>query len=66
MVPPFLAYYGVQSHNVSLVKEAYEQCRFYRQYLRPEGQGAWKHVMLGDWQDAGLWATGNGWAAAGE
>ena len=22
--------------------------------------------MLGDWQDPGLWATGNAWAAAGE
>ena len=66
MVPPFLAYYGVMSHNTSLVEEAYNQLKLYRKYLAASGSNALRHVVLGDWQDNGLWATGNGWAAAGE
>ncbi|GAA5855095.1 hypothetical protein JCM3766R1_003679, partial [Sporobolomyces carnicolor] len=64
MVPPFLAYYGVMSHNTSLVEEAYNQLKLYRKYLAASGSNALRHVVLGDWQDNGLWATGNGWAAA--
>ncbi|GAA5889729.1 hypothetical protein JCM6882_004302 [Rhodosporidiobolus microsporus] len=64
MVPPLLAYYGVATSNADLVREAYTQCRLYRQYLKGS-TGAWKHIVLGDWQDNGLWNTGNGWAAAG-
>ncbi|GAA5846894.1 hypothetical protein JCM5353_004848 [Sporobolomyces roseus] len=65
MVPPFLAYYGVMSNNVSLLEEAVTQCKLYQKYLSSESSGALRHVVLGDWQDNGLWATGNGWAAAG-
>jgi rhamnogalacturonyl hydrolase YesR len=66
MVPPFLAYYGVMSHNTSLLEEAYTQLKLYRNYLASDSSAALRHVVLGDWQDNGLWATGNGWAAAGE
>lgn len=65
MVPPFLAYYGVMSNNVSLLEEAVTQCKLYQKYLSSESSGALRHIVLGDWQDNGLWATGNGWAAAG-
>lgn len=65
MVPPFLAYYGVMSQNTSLVEEAYHQLKLYRNYLASDSSKALRHVVLGDWQDNGLWATGNGWAAAG-
>ncbi|GAA5898067.1 uncharacterized protein JCM6883_000913 [Sporobolomyces salmoneus] len=65
MVPPFLAYYGVMSHNSSLVEEAFTQLKLYRNYLSTPDSKALRHVVLGDWQDNGLWATGNGWAAAG-
>ncbi|BGP21027.1 hypothetical protein JCM10213_003207 [Rhodosporidiobolus nylandii] len=64
MVPPLLAYYGVATDDADLVKEAFTQCKLYRSYLKSSG-GAWKHIVLGSWQDEGLWNTGNGWAAAG-
>ncbi|GAA5831677.1 hypothetical protein JCM11251_000791 [Rhodosporidiobolus azoricus] len=64
MVPPLLAYYGVATSNSDLIREAWNQCRLYRQYLKGS-TGAWKHIVLGGWQDNGLWNTGNGWAAAG-
>ncbi|VDB85602.1 unnamed protein product [Peniophora sp. CBMAI 1063] len=65
MAPPFLAYYGALQNDYSLVKEAYNQIWLYRYTLRDENTGLWRHVALGDWQDNNLWATGNGWAAAG-
>ncbi|KAI0740138.1 Six-hairpin glycosidase-like protein [Earliella scabrosa] len=64
MVPPFLAYYGVLTENQTLVQQAYDQCRLYRQYL-VDDSGMWKHIVLGNFQDEGHWTTGNGWAAAG-
>lgn len=63
-VPPFLAYYGVATQNRSLVLEAYDQITLYRSYLRTSS-GSWKHVVQGDFTDAGLWSTGNGWVAHG-
>ncbi|GAA5944324.1 uncharacterized protein JCM15063_006559 [Sporobolomyces koalae] len=65
MVPPFLAYYGVTSRNTSLLDAAYTQCRLYRQYLLSPSIGLWKHIVLGNTPDLGLWSTGNGWAANG-
>ncbi|KAI8976355.1 Six-hairpin glycosidase-like protein [Trametes punicea] len=66
MVPPFLAYYGVLTQNQSLVQQAYDQCRLYRQYLVDEKAGGmWRHIVLGQNTDSGHWSTGNGWAAAG-
>ncbi|KAL1742519.1 hypothetical protein HDZ31DRAFT_84088 [Schizophyllum fasciatum] len=66
MVPPAFAYQGVLSGNVSYVQEAYHQIALYRDYLRdPAAGGLWRHIVHGDWTDAGHWATGNGWAAAG-
>ncbi|CAL1701771.1 unnamed protein product [Somion occarium] len=67
MVPPFLAYYGVLTDNQTLVREAYNQIKLYRDYLRDDGaNGLWKHVLLGSsGNDEGHWSTGNAWAAAG-
>ncbi|GAA5881481.1 hypothetical protein JCM1840_001104 [Sporobolomyces johnsonii] len=66
MVPPFLAYTGALNSNATLLQTAYDQCRLYRQYLLdPAGTGLWRHIVLGSAPDAGLWATGNGWAANG-
>ncbi|KAF9018281.1 Six-hairpin glycosidase [Hymenopellis radicata] len=67
MVPPFLAYYGVLTSNESLVSEAYNQIKLYRDHLRDtDANNLWKHVMLGRGGiDEGHWSTGNGWAAAG-
>ncbi|KAK4047085.1 hypothetical protein OIV83_005648 [Microbotryomycetes sp. JL201] len=65
MVPPFLAYYGTVNQNSSLIQEAYDQCRLYRQYLRTPETNLWQHILWGAHPDPGLWATGNGWAAAG-
>ncbi|GAA5978549.1 hypothetical protein JCM5350_003136 [Sporobolomyces pararoseus] len=65
MVPPFLAYYGVMSQNTSLLEEAFNQLKLYRTYLASDSSKALRHVVLGDWQDNGLWATGAGWASAG-
>ncbi|KAJ6547575.1 Six-hairpin glycosidase-like protein [Mycena capillaripes] len=71
MVPPFLAYYGVLTGNTTLINEAYNQIKLYRNYLRDtSAKNLWKHIVLGtDSADAandeGHWSTGNGWAAAG-
>lgn len=64
MVPPFLAYYGVLTRNESLLLEAYNQIRIYRDELA-DGTGMWQHVRHGSWEDKGHWSTGNGWAAMG-
>ncbi|PFH46369.1 hypothetical protein AMATHDRAFT_70070 [Amanita thiersii Skay4041] len=67
MVPPFLAYYGVLTRNRTLLLEAYNQIKLYRNYLRDSHAGGlWKHVLLGaSGNDEGHWSTGNAWAAAG-
>ena len=72
MVPPFLAYYGVLTANESLVKEAYNQIKLYRSYLRdgyndPKNSALWRHIVMGSEiaPDPGHWSTGNAWAAAG-
>ncbi|KAJ6596905.1 Six-hairpin glycosidase-like protein [Mycena vulgaris] len=70
MVPPFLAYYGLLTSNATLISEAYNQIKLYRNYLRdPDADNLWKHIVLGTTSDsandAGHWSTGNGWAAAG-
>ncbi|KAK4056061.1 hypothetical protein OIO90_002792 [Microbotryomycetes sp. JL221] len=65
MVPPFLAMYGVVSSSQSALDEAVSQCQKYREALRDPTTGLWQHVVLGAWQDNGLWATGNAWAAHG-
>ncbi len=62
MVPPFLAYYGVITRNRTIVGEAYNQVKLYRQYLRDPRQGMWRHVVLGTSgdqpNDPGFWSTG--------
>ncbi|KAJ7172464.1 Six-hairpin glycosidase-like protein [Mycena filopes] len=71
MVPPFLAYYGVLTGNKTLLNEAYNQIKLYRNYLRDtKAKNLWKHIVLGNdttdgGNDEGHWSTGNGWAAAG-
>ncbi|KAJ7109388.1 Six-hairpin glycosidase-like protein [Mycena epipterygia] len=71
MVPPFLAYYGVLTGNTTLITEAYNQIKLYRNYLRDtSAKNLWKHIVLGNdtsdgANDEGHWSTGNGWAAAG-
>jgi len=68
MVPPFIAYFGAHQPGDAetwLLQAAYDQCRLYRNYLQDPTTKLWKHIRLGSWQDNNLWATGNGWAAAG-
>lgn len=69
MVPPFLAYYGAHTNNETLLREAVNQCRKYRQIMRANTtepyQGTWHHIIGPQSQDLGLWSTGNAWAAAG-
>lgn len=60
MAPPFIAYYGALqggSNGLDLLREAYNQCKLYRQYLSDES-GLWKHIVLGNWQDNNHWGTG--------
>ncbi|AFR94210.1 hypothetical protein C343_02279 [Cryptococcus neoformans C23] len=65
MVPPFLAYYGALHNNQTLLQQAYQQCKLYRDGLR-QSNGLWIHITGGNGTtDPNLWATGNGWAAAG-
>lgn len=65
MVPPFLAYAGALTSNLTLLTEAHTQCALYRQGLQDGPSKLWRHVALGDYTDPNLWATGNGWAAYG-
>ena len=60
MVPPFLAYYGADTQNASVLLQSYTQCQLYRQVLQPSSGGAWMHIMGPQNQDTGLWSTGNG------
>lgn len=61
MVPPFLAYYGVITKNRSLLTDAFNQIRLYRNYLLDNStNGLWKHIVLGTIipPDYGHWSTG--------
>ncbi|KAJ4345333.1 uncharacterized protein N0V89_011463 [Didymosphaeria variabile] len=64
MVPPFLAYTGVATSNLTLLKEAAIQAKLYRDVLI-QPSGVWMHITGPEVQDYELWSTGNGWAAAG-
>jgi rhamnogalacturonyl hydrolase YesR len=64
MVPPFLAYYGVATSSLSVLKEAAQQCKDYHDAL-VQPSGPWLHIIGNHTQDRALWSTGNGWAAAG-
>ena len=63
MVPSFLAYYGADTQNASVLLQSYAQCQLYRQVLQHSSSGAWMHIIGAQNQDTGLWPTGNGWAA---
>ncbi|KAF7297380.1 hypothetical protein MIND_00971500 [Mycena indigotica] len=78
MAPPFIAYFGADTNNESLVETAYRQCGFQREVLlfqsdsktpSPAGSsatnGLWQHIIGPQSADHGLWSTGNAWAAAG-
>ncbi|KAK7050887.1 hypothetical protein VNI00_004999 [Paramarasmius palmivorus] len=69
MLPPFLANYGVLTQNESLISDAYQQIKLYRDNLRDtKANNLWKHIVTpngGGGSDNGHWSTGNGWAAAG-
>lgn len=65
MVPPFFAYYGVETQNKTLVEEAYNQIKAYRDGLRHADNNLWQHIIYNENIDDGLWGTGNAWAAAG-
>ncbi|KAF9039464.1 hypothetical protein BDZ89DRAFT_945434 [Hymenopellis radicata] len=65
MAPPFLAFYGADTQNASLIYEGYNQCKLYREVLQSTGTGAWSHIIGPQSYDPGHWSTGNGWAAAG-
>jgi hypothetical protein len=66
MAPPFIAYYGLDQSNASLIEVAVEQCKLYREVLlSPMYPSLWKHIVGNLHPDAGHWSTGNAWAAAG-
>ena len=78
MVPPTLAYWAVQTDNVTLLDVAIQQCNLYHDVLgipanksgNPtpwNAAGLWQHILGppdGN-NDHGIWSTGNAWAAAG-
>jgi rhamnogalacturonyl hydrolase YesR len=64
MAPPFLAYHGVVTDNVSLLRYAANQCKLYKDILGTS-RGPWKHITGPEARDDGLWSSGNGWAVAG-
>lgn len=78
MVPPALAYWAVQTNNVTLLDIAVRQCILYGDVLGVpasesggnspwDAAGLWHHIIGppdGN-NDNGIWSTGNAWAAAG-
>lgn len=64
MAPPFLAYQGVATNDLSLLRESVRQIRLYRQVLQDTETGLWTHIA-GTTPDKGAWSTGNGWVLAG-
>ncbi|KAF9477342.1 hypothetical protein BDN70DRAFT_810886 [Pholiota conissans] len=80
MAPPFMAYYGVATHNASILKAAADQCILYQKILVANttvaspspptthpitASGLWTHILGPINNDPGIWSTGNAWAAAG-
>jgi rhamnogalacturonyl hydrolase YesR len=78
MAPPFIAYFAAASNNASLLETAYRQCGLYREVIllgsdastfsppnSSTTNGLWHHIVGPQSADAGLWSTGNGWAAMG-
>jgi rhamnogalacturonyl hydrolase YesR len=69
MVPPFLAYYAADTGDANMLRETVRQIGLYRDILRFTSNdtydGLWMHIIGPQNQDTGLWASGNGWAAAG-
>ncbi|WAQ88861.1 hypothetical protein PtA15_10A282 [Puccinia triticina] len=65
MAPPFLAFYGAQTSNATLLEIAYNQAKQYRTILRNGKIKVWEHIKDGSFEDRNFWSTGNGWAAAG-
>lgn len=78
MVPPTLAYWAVQTNNVTMLNVAIEQCNLYRDVLGisvkiigghsvDAAVELWQHIIgpADGNNDYGIWSTGNAWAAAG-
>lgn len=67
MFPPFLAYYGVATKDLSIIQEAVRQIGLYRDALLIKSgptKGLWKHIF-GPAADTKAWSSGNAWAAYG-
>lgn len=78
MVPPTLAYWAVQTNNITLLDVAIQQCNLYHDVLSApandsgndtpwDAAGLWQHIIgpTDGNNDNGIWSTGNAWAAAG-
>jgi len=66
MAPPFIAYYGALTNNISLLFTAKQQVGLYRDVLRDAYvDNLWHHILLGSGTDPSLWATGIAWTASG-
>ncbi|KAI9614059.1 hypothetical protein KEM48_003624 [Puccinia striiformis f. sp. tritici PST-130] len=59
MLPPFLAYYGAATSNITLLQSAYDQVRLYRQKLQTSSDTKlWSHIIGGSYEDRLYWSTG--------
>ncbi|KAH7104903.1 Six-hairpin glycosidase [Auriculariales sp. MPI-PUGE-AT-0066] len=68
MAPPFIADSAASvggDYGASLMWFAHQQALNYRTLLQDPKSKLWRHIAKGDWNDTGLWATGQGWAAMG-
>ncbi|KAI4957643.1 hypothetical protein J4E86_004782 [Alternaria arbusti] len=69
MVPPALAYHGVFTSDIGMLKESVRQCQLYCEVLGTS-KGYWQHIANAEGTDSvksddGAWCTSNAWAAAG-
>ncbi|KAJ7600959.1 hypothetical protein C8J56DRAFT_768822 [Mycena floridula] len=66
MVPPFMAFYAADVGDWTLLNDTVNQCTYYRQVLKSNTTaGVWEHIVGPQSPEPGLWASGNGWVAAG-
>lgn len=62
MIPPSLAYLGLDISNYDLLKKALKQFSLESSAMLDTDQQIYQHIPA---SDARLWATGNGWMTYG-
>ncbi|KAH8831466.1 family 88 glycosyl hydrolase [Flagelloscypha sp. PMI_526] len=71
MAPPFMAYMGAETSNITLLEDALRQITAYHEVMNAPMRNTtpphnlWLHIVGPQSADLSAWGTGNGWASAG-